>query len=529
MSESKRAQSSSAENEIHFERRMSDAEAFMWSIEKDPWLNPSGATITVLDQPIDFELFRRRLRAAVFTIPRLRQRVVPGFGRIAPAVWATDPEFDLDYHVRHVRLPGAGTRRDLLDLATRYYEDPFDRTRPLWQFVAIDGLEGDRGALFMKLHHSISDGHGLVRISESYMERRRDARPPDDVDLEGLLAAEAETERAELGEEGGNMSSSLLNTATKSVSHVLRRQVGVARRLVGEAMLWTADPSRMKETGDDAIGTLRSVHGQLAGGAGATSGGSPLWRTRSRRRHLESLRLPLADAKAAGVALGGSINDVFVTGAVIGALRYHATRSVEVDALNLSFVVSTRTDDSSGANSFTPSRIQVSGDAKSATERFDTIRALLSTARGEIRGQGTLSTLAGVANLLPTSVITRFARAQAAKMDFATSNLRAAPFTMYISGARVIESTTMGPVAGTAFNLTAISYDGSLDMGLFVDPAAVDAPGELRDHIEGAFQELLHAGGIVAPVRAANPSAKSPKKSPKKPPKVAPERRRRDG
>ena len=522
MSESTRAQTSRAENEIHFERRMSDAEAFMWHIEKDPWLNPSGATITVLDRPIDFDLFRRRLRAAVFNIPRLRQRVVPGLGRIAPAVWATDPEFDLDYHVRHVALPGAGTRRDLLDLATHYYEDPFDRTRPLWQFVVIDGVEGGRGALFMKLHHSISDGHGLVRISESYMERRRDPRPPEEVDLERLLLEEAEAERPELGEEGGNMSSSLFDTATKSASHVLRRQVGVARRLAGEAMLWTTDPSRLKETGDDALGTVRNLYGQLAGRDNELPGGSPLWRSRSRRRHLESIRLPLADAKAAGMELGGSINDVFVTGAVIGALRYHAARDTQVDAFNLSFVVSTRTDDSSGANSFTPSRVQVPGDAKSAIQRFESVRDLMAAARAEVRGQGALSTLAGLANLLPTSVITRFARAQAAKMDFATSNLRAAPFTMYISGAQVLESTTMGPVAGTAFNLTAISYDGSLDMGLFVDPAAIEAPEELRDHVDEGFQELLRVGGVIAPLHTATrkPKAKpKPKATPKPKPK----------
>jgi hypothetical protein len=83
-------------------------------------------------------------------------------------------------------------------------------------------------------------------------------------------------------------------------------------------------------------------------------------------------------------------------------------------------------------------------------------------------------------------------------MDFATSNLRAAPFPMYISGSRLLENVVMGPVAGTAFNLTVISYNGSLDMGVFIDPAAVEDPAGLRRHLENAYQHLLEAGGMMA-------------------------------
>jgi len=116
------------EREMRFERRMSDAEALMWNVEKDPWLNPSGGTLTILDRPIDVDLFRRRMQAAVAYIPRLRQRVVPGLGRLSTPAWATDPEFDFEYHFRSQRLGGDGTISDLYRLATQLYADPFDRT-----------------------------------------------------------------------------------------------------------------------------------------------------------------------------------------------------------------------------------------------------------------------------------------------------------------------------------------------------------------------------------------------------------------
>ena len=43
---------------------------------------------------------------------------------------------------------------------------------------------------------------------------------------------------------------------------------------------------------------------------------------------------------------------------------------------------------------------------------------------------------------------------------------------------------------GVAFNLTLLSYDGSLDVGLNIDAAAVAEPERLRHHIDAAFRSL---------------------------------------
>ena len=79
--------------ELRFEQKMTDAEALMWNIEKDPWLSPNGAMITILEKPLDLEVFRDRIRYAVSEVPRLRERVIPGFGRLSPPTWATDPKY----------------------------------------------------------------------------------------------------------------------------------------------------------------------------------------------------------------------------------------------------------------------------------------------------------------------------------------------------------------------------------------------------------------------------------------------------
>jgi hypothetical protein len=78
-------------------------------------------------------------------------------------------------------------------------------------------------------------------------------------------------------------------------------------------------------------------------------------------------------------------------------------------------------------------------------------------------------------------------------MDFATSNMRGSKVPLYVAGAKVLETYPLGPVAGTAFNLTTLSYNGSLDIGVFIDPVAVADPDDLRRCLERGYHELIAA------------------------------------
>src|SRR5262245_53621359 len=475
---------------VAFQRRMSDFEALMWNGEKDPWLNPSGGMVVVCDQPPDAGDFRRRIANAAVAIPRLRERVVPGLGRFQPPHWAPDPEFDLDNHLRHVALPAPGSLRQLYDLAARLMQDPFDRTRPLWHMVIVDGVEGGRGAMFAKLHHTIADGYAALRLAEHYLTLERDAPPAPEVDI-ARVVRESLDEARESSDGGGLAGAGA--SAIGTLGHLWRRQLGQARRAAGEVMLWGADPRRPLDLAARTVATVGDMRNQLSQGSGP--GGSPLWKNRSRHRHFDVLRVPLPAMSTTAKALGGSINDVFVTGSVLGAIRFHQARETPLDALNISFVVSTRASGGPDSNAFTPRRVRVPAGPMTVEERFAAIRAILAAGRGGASGGGAMGSVAGLANLLPTSLVTGVARAQTARMDFATSNIRGAPLPTYVSGARVLWTGTLGPVAGTAFNLTALSYDGSFDIGVHADPVAVGDCDDLRRCLESGFEELLAAAG----------------------------------
>ena len=89
-------------SDIVYDSKMSDAEGLMWRLEKDPQLSSTFATITLLDRPPDFELFKARLLRATMTMPRLRQRVQTSPGNFSPPTWVNDSDFDIDLHVRRI-------------------------------------------------------------------------------------------------------------------------------------------------------------------------------------------------------------------------------------------------------------------------------------------------------------------------------------------------------------------------------------------------------------------------------------------
>ncbi len=454
---------------------MTDAEALMWNLEKDPYLNASIANVTILDQPPDRGRLRARIQRASETIPRLHQRVVPALGRLAPPEWRVDPDLDLDYHLRWMALPGPGTQRQLLDLTAALVAQPFDRTRALWEFVVVEGLEGGRAAMVQKLHHAVTDGVGGIRISEQFIDLSPDATEP-------LSPGRPSAEPDEAG---------LIASTLDTLTHNVRRGLGVARRAGGEAADLVRHPARVAQLGGELVDLAGSAARQLLVTDPARS---PLWTERSLRRRIELLQVPFDDAKAAAKALGGSLNDLFVCAAAGGAGAVHRAAGFPVGDLRISMPISTRTDASAGGNAFTPTRVLVPAGEEDPVRRFEQVHRRLAGIREE-RALSVVDGFAGLANLLPTQAVVRLARQQVETVDFAASNVRGAPFPLYIAGARMEGNYPIGPTGGTAWNLTLMSYDGTLDMGLNVDAGAVPDPEGLRDAIASELAALIAAAG----------------------------------
>ncbi len=435
---------------------------------------------------------------------------------VGPALGSQPPTHQLQLltrlcDIREIELTD-GDDRALFDLAAQLYAEPLDRTRPLWRFVTISGLEGGRGAVYAMVHHVVSDGIGQLRMAEMYQQLSRDEPAPDEIDLEAMIDEAAAAHRSK--EAGGDTASDFGKTVRLSVEHLARRQLGIGRSIAAELAMWPADPDRIGERVSAATDLVKTVVDQVQPSDGEERSGSPLWTDRSRHRHLEHVRVAVDDLKAVGRPSGATINEVFMAGLAEGAHRYHAKRNAEVSTFNSSFVLSTRSDGKAGGNAFTPVPVRLPAGAMSPEQRLAEIRGVVEDARERTSGSGGIGALSGVVNLLPTSVVTRAARAAASHIDFATSNLRGAPFELYCAGAKVEATICMGPVAGTAANVTALSHDGNFDMGLFIDPEAIEDPTDLRDCIAEAFADMAAAAkGVSEPVKKKKKKAKKPAKN----------------
>ena len=451
---------------------MSDMEAMMWNVERDPWLDPNGGGIAIYDRPLDVDLFRRSMRQAVAEVPRLRQRVAPGLGPLSTPRWVHDHEFDLNWHVRHIGAPGDGSFRDLLDYFSRWLQDPYDRTRPLWTYVVVDELADGRGALLTKIHHTVGDGESAVKMSLAYTGSERNAPPPPDVDLDAVIGSDPE-------EQVG-----LVANAWDAIGQGLKLPADLSRR----ALRNLTKPGGVGRAGTEAADLLKTANEQMH------PAGSDLWRNRSRRRHVEAFSLPFGPVRAAAHALGGTINDFFLAGAVEAGVRYHQHFDSTPEMFHITLVVNTRSDNDDAANAFSPVPVEVAGGPMLLADRFAELHDLVRTKRGEVHGSGPLAAMAPVVNLLPIPLMTGLARDQAGHIDFATSNLPGFRDETFVAGAQTLHTYPFGPVAGTAFNLTMMSTADVLDVGLNIDPAAVTEPGLLASHLQAAYADLLAIG-----------------------------------
>ena len=117
-----------------------------------------------------------------------RQRLVRVPFDLDHPYWIEDPEFDLEFHVRHIALPRPGDWRQLCIQVARLHARPMDLTKPLWEFTIVEGLDNVPGlppgcfALVSKVHHAAIDGMSGVEMSAAVHDLTPDMTPPEKPD-----------------------------------------------------------------------------------------------------------------------------------------------------------------------------------------------------------------------------------------------------------------------------------------------------------------------------------------------------------
>lgn len=451
--------------------RMAPFDAVMFDVETDPVLRSVITSVVVLDGVPDADRLRFRVDRLSRLLPKLRQRVVGHGLSPLPPRWETDPNFDLDYHLQHVTLPN-GSLNDLLDRLALWSESDFDHARPLWGITTYDGLDGDRSAVAIKIHHAITDGVGGMMLASALFDLTSDA--PDPTDLPEPPEPASTSWRNRLSGATRFQATSLLGDALGA----LRSTADIGRTAL-------ADP----------LGSVLSTQ-EFLGSAGrilspADQPMSPLLTERSLSLYFAELSVDLGDLKAAGNAAGGSVNDAFVAAVVGGMRAYHEAHGEVPPTLRLHMPINLRgADDADSGNKWIPARFPVPLNETDAARRIRQLHPVLAQARSE-PALGVSEQVYKVLMSLPTAVTTKIAGGLMKGTDFVATNVPGPPVPVYLVGSRVQRFLAFAPKGGAAVNVALMSYNGRADIGINIDRVAVAHPEELTECFRESFREVV--------------------------------------
>ncbi len=246
---------------------------------------PAGGTPTL-------EAITAVLGERLASLPRYSQRLSSErTGGIAWPYWREDQRFDIRNHVRHATIPAPGGERELCEWAGEFFSHRLDRTRPLWEMVLLDGLEGDRWGIASKTHHALVDGVGSVGVVQLLLDGE-----PDD--------------------HAGSAAALEVPDAPWEVRHpdhpgALSEAVSAVGRAAGSALHAALHPREAFERSRSLVELLAT--NELSA-APRTTINIPIGATRRYR----VITTSLADVKEIGHRLDGSVNDVLLAACTAG-------------------------------------------------------------------------------------------------------------------------------------------------------------------------------------------------------------------
>lgn len=432
--------------------------------------------------------------------------------------WVEDPDFDLEFHVRHTAVAPPGSDEQLADLVARIVGRPLDRSRPLWESYVIEGLPGDQFAILTKVHHATIDGASgaeLLTLMLDTSPRGGEvasapvprARPPRMPSTAEVLAATG----LSLARKPGRM---------LVISARTMRDVGKATR--NPLLVAAADQLRSSLRGP--LGTLlnagrRRPEERDAPPLRLPSLNAP--RTRFNRsitphRKFAFRSTSLGTVKAIKNALGATVNDV-VMAACAGGLRTYLAGHGELpdEPLTAMVPVSVRT-----GNETEKWTNRVSGIvATLPTDEPDPLKRVLKVHEAMVTAKGLFDALPAerlidFAEFPPPAVFTRASRMATrfelanrfgAPVNVVISNVPGPREPLYSAGAKLLHYYPVSTVVdGQGLNITVQSYLETLDFGLVACAELVPDLWTLVDAIVDDLEELAEAAGVISPIRQSS-------------------------
>jgi diacylglycerol O-acyltransferase len=457
---------------LQLDPRMTPGDALFWFSEAAvPHLRLHVAALFMLDRAPDPARFRAATERLVAMVPRFRQRVVADVVPFELPRWEEDPAFDLDYHLREIRLPGSPGEDDLFAFVGPEIATPLDRDRPLWEGYLIPELADGRAAYLLKLHHSMMDGVGSVAMFEALTQGSR-TEPIHVPRTAAARHAPASARQQALSAAGDGV---------QAVAGLVRRALRVARTAMTDPVAAAAGSVRA------AAGVAEMLR-ELGG-----PGGDPLCdRATGVGRRVSGLTLSLPRLLALKDALGATLNDVALT-VVSGAVgRYYDEHHMRTEEVACVVPVNVRDEKERYAlgNRVGTIVVQLPVGEKDPLIRLERIRSQTARAKTD-RTASTFQFVVNAAALVPAPLIRLAAEAGRGRYQLVCTNVPGPRTTRYIGGARMDTVYPFAPVfLGIPIAVALFSVGDTYAVGVASDPAAVPDPATIRNFIAQVVDDL---------------------------------------
>lgn len=430
------------------------------------------AGVMIFAEPLECRRLKEVIESRFLKYHRFTQRPAQ---KTTGTFWETDPHFDIGRHVLRVALPGRADKAELQNLAGDLISAPLDFSKPLWQFHLVEDYQGG-SALILRIHHCYADGIALIHVLLSLTDPSADAAP-----------APEET----VGPTGYG---GLFRRFFEPVDKVVNKTVKLGRDLVEEGADIVMHPSQIFDYARNGA-RLAAEIARLAlmkDDSKTRYKGSP----GVSKRVAWAEPLALAEVKAIGKALGGSVNDVLLT-VVAGALRAYllecgdpAPADLEVRAV---IPVNLRSQDQAArlGNFFGLVFLALPVGIANPLERLYEVRRRMNELKESyqpILALGLLGAVGMGPNLLQQPLLDLLSNKASAVM----TNVPGPRQPLYLGGSRIAEMMFWVPQSGSiGIGVSILSYNDRVHFGLVTDNRIIADPETVIGRFAGEFEKLL--------------------------------------
>jgi len=424
--------------------------------------------VLMFDEPLDYDKFQELVKDRLLCFDRFRQLVG---NRKASPVWQDDPNFDFEYHMQRVTLPGKGDQPELQKLASELLSSQLDFSKPLWQIHFIEKYE--KGSAFVvRIHHCIADGMALVRVLLSLTDEKADA----------VWTTEQQREMKKIKTDEEELVTTSVRDQLTSGPSLLKKTLEVI----------TSPPKLLKAI--LACGNFLMSLGKLLI-LGPDSRTILKGKLDGKKRVAWSNPISLQEIKEVGYKMEGKVNDVLVTalsGAIQSYLKEHGGLRKRAN-IRLIIPVNLRPakEDLKLGNHFGTVFLSLPLGIEDPVERLAEVRKRMGNIKASYEALASFGIL-NVIGMFPLFMQKIIVYIFTLKATGGMSNVPGPKETIYLAGSPLKHIMFWVPVAGLlGLGVSIISYDGEVMLGVATDTAIVKDPEIITQNFQKEVEILL--------------------------------------